>query len=167
MSESNEKNIYAVHFSKYGIFCGILFVMFGLMLLFVILSRSAWNKKLSSEVQECVTEYYDENYTVGNVISFSDSFSLNAFFCELKLNGKDSEKYAVLVRITTFYGPLPAVFIYDSKTKKTEFLCFSDLKNLATDIVIENSKKLQIEYWTDKIGNYLNVNINQNREGLK
>ena len=64
-------------------------------------------------------------------------------------NGSD-KNYAVLIRINTLYGPLPAVFVYN-KNKGTEFIGFQGLHGRVKNIILSNYSSIRLKYWINKI----------------
>ena len=61
---------------------------------------------------------------------------------------------AIILRIQTLYGPLPAVFIMD-KEKNVQFVGFSSVHGIVAEQLINNSNSKRINYWKKKIPDIL------------
>ena len=79
-------------------------------------------------------------------VSVYEAFSGNA----------ENEMYALIVRVPTLYGPVPAVYIYSNKNG-AEFIGFSHIAGKTNFHIKENSENSQIEYWKNKIPAIINT----------
>lgn len=98
----------------FSAFFGIIFGLTAILVVSTLLSRSSWKEGLSREVQSVLDSYSPNEYSVGEYLPVNSSFSTSAAVYSVHKSGHGSAKnYAVIARIPSILGPLPAVFIYD------------------------------------------------------
>ena len=160
-TSKNRSAFYKQLFARYGIFCGILVAMLGILILFTLLSRNSWKKTLAFEVQQVLQENSANNYQVGEKLQLASLFeTVCAVFHLSSDNARDTKQfYGVIIRITTIYGPLPAVYVYDSKNKTAHFIDFADMNNIASPRISENSMNSQISRWAKRIPSIVEKNL--------
>ena len=134
----------------FGIFIAVITFFFLVIVSLVMISRNPYEKKLANEIQVVLDEYNPNKWTVGEKIDLKSSFSYSgAMYHLVSKNGSD-KNYAVLIRINTLYGPLPAVFVYN-KNKGTEFIGFQGLHGRVKNILLSNYSSIRLKYWINKI----------------
>ena len=139
----------AKFFAKYGIFTGILIVMLGFLICFSLLSRSSWENGLRKTVQKTL-EASGESYVAGESVPLGSALSISA--CAFQLEGELQEQsYAVIIRVATLYGPLPAVFVWTSGDETARFVSFASLSGKAAEKVYDSAQKSQLNYWSQRI----------------
>lgn len=131
---------------KFAIAAGTVLVLLGLLFLFTFLSRKSWSDGIAEQVRVVLAEN-DLEYSVGDMDKIHSGVS--ASLVSFTLN--EPEKHGVVVRVSTLYGPLPAVFIYNEENKRASFVGFADLKGIAEDIIGPAVKGSQIPYWEGRI----------------
>ena len=147
---AHELDAYKRHLASYGIFTGILVVMFGLLVLFALISRSTYTNGLLRTVQNTLDT--SGSYKVLENMSVDSAITNSCMvYRVLNLTEKNQELFAVIVRITTLYGPQGAVFLYDLNTKDIQFVDYVNISGRAKQSIIDASKLSQIQYWEEKI----------------
>lgn len=152
----------------YGIFILILILLFGLLTVFTLLNRNAWNKGLREEINHVLTNNgYDNIQIAGESIAINSPFSTSCaafYFTNKEL--KNEKAVAVILKVTTFYGPVGAVYVYEKKgsVKFIDFInCPSHIGKQNKDI----SKNMQITYWQKRIPSILPDVFNDAKGGNK
>ena len=105
------------HAALYGIFFGIIFFVFAVLITMTLLSRNSWKNGLASELQLVLNDYEKDTYTVNKFIDLASPLSTSAAVYSLIKKGAKSDEvyYGAVVRIQTITGPAPAAFIYSVK----------------------------------------------------
>ena len=105
------------HAALYGIFFGIIFFVFAVLITMTLLSRNSWKNGLASELQLILNNYEKDTYTVNKFIDLNSPLSTSAAVYSLIKKGAKSDEfyYGAVVRIQTITGPAPAAFIYSGK----------------------------------------------------
>lgn len=141
---------YKVFFKNYGIFLAVITVIFGILIYSIILSKKSWNNNLRIAVEKVLDEQDPNQWTIGNNRPIKNPLSLTSACYEVR-NRRTGEIFnAVIIRVETFYGPLPAVYICDSENNVT-FIGYSSLHGRIEKIIKSNSGDKRIEYWQKKI----------------
>ena len=151
-NEQHLENVakYKKHLISYGIFTGILVVMFALLVVVALTSRGFRVRGLRTAVQSVLADYGE--YEVGDSIVLDTPVSSNCAFYYLTDNSnKDKNMCAVIVRVTTLYGPQSAVFIYNSDTRKADFIDYVNVSGRVKESIRSVSKNSQISYWQNRI----------------
>lgn len=138
-----------------GIFFAILLILFGVLVFFTIVSRSSWQRGLEQQVAQTLSEHQHTYTIVDKDVLDSPFVSSAASF--LVTNGDSatplgaSTEHAVIVRVPTLFGPLPAVYLYTEGEKTATFVAFATLDGKARAAVEANAKNAQIAYWATRI----------------
>ncbi len=147
----NEKKLfYKMLLVKCGIFCGILAGFFAVLVLFTLLGRNSWKNGLKKETAQVLKENGVENIELGNWVKIRSALTVSVSVYEAFGENSESEKYAVIVRVPTLYGPVPAVYVY-SAPDSVEFIGFSHIAGKTNAHIKDNSINSQIEYWKNRI----------------
>lgn len=98
--------------AKTGMLAGAFIVAFALLVLMVFASRGSKDRGLRETIERTVEAYRPGAFAIGGKADFKSSLSSSCavYECEIKDN-PDLECYALAMRITTFAGPEPAVFV--------------------------------------------------------
>lgn len=152
----NDKNFYKNFFKNYGILSAIIISVFVLLFYSVKLSRKSWNENLRKSVELVLEEKNPGEWTVGAFKKIDNNLSLNAAaYCVT--NVKTTETcYAVIVRVATFYGPIPAVFICDSENN-VSFIGYSSVHGVIERQLMITSLDHRVRHWQEKIPYILSV----------
>lgn len=143
-------NTYKTFFINYGIFVAILVILFGVLLYPIKLAQKSWQRNLKFNVEFVLDEKEPNSWTVENSVKIKNPFCLNAACYDVR-NRKSGELYkAIIIRVQTFYGPLPAVFTVD-KNNNIEFVGYSSLHGRISEQLTSNKTNKRINYWKQKI----------------
>lgn len=155
-SEAKNKWYQNKQLKDYGIFILILIVLFALLAAFTLLNRNAWNKGLREEVKNVLIKNgYKEIKIADENIKINSPFSTSSaafYFTSSEL--KKENAIAIILKVTTFYGPVAAVYVYEQK----DSVKFIDFINCPSHIGKQNkdiSKNMQIAYWQKRIPSLL------------
>lgn len=136
----------------YGIFIAILIVIFGILVLFTVSSRKAWSQGLKQSIEQVFEDEKVTGYTVGNQVMLHSSFSTSCGVYHLYKNGTtdNGKQFAVIIKMTTMYGPVAAVYTYDLNGS-AQFVGFVCLEGQVAKQLEDISKSTQIAYWANRI----------------
>ncbi len=139
----------------YCIFIGFIVFFFCILLLLSLFSYKKWSNGLKNHVEEVLGRTSPGSYIVGDNIKIHSLFSVSAACYKVlpareENNIKVGNVYAVIMRVTTIYGPLPAVFIYDD-VNGTSFKGFSCLDEELEKHFEETLRNSQLQYWEKQI----------------
>lgn len=141
---------YSNFFKNYGIFISILIVIFGILIYFSIISQKSWKNNLKTSIETVLNEIDEDSWTLGNNYKINNPLSLLSALYDAK-NKKNGENYkAMIIRVQTFYGPLPAVFIID-KDNNVTFKGYASLHGRVANQIKDNNSNKRINYWKEKI----------------
>lgn len=136
-----------------GIFTLLLLVLFGLVVLFGLLSR----KSLQNGARVYVQQVFERNgvtYVPGEYDVTGNPFSYSCY----SFTVKGSENlHSVLIRMNTLYGPQLGVFLYNSISRECDFIGFADMNSKASGALYENSVGAQLLYYREKIPSILQI----------
>ncbi len=133
-----------------GIFTGIIFGFFAVLTGFVFLSRANWNKGLKVAIYEVLKMNDMESYSFGKPVNINNNMSVSAACFEMKDESEKSCGYVMIMRMTTYYGPLPAVFYYEKETETVKFLGIYGMKSSVRKYVNNNENDRIIRHWSEK-----------------
>lgn len=132
---------------KLGFFAAIITVLFGLILLFCLLSKNSFNQGLKERVNRILNE---NSINASAEVQVTLPSALSATAAAWKLSGNDS-LYAVIIRVTTIYSSVPCIFTYDASNDETVFVSFDGVSEKAERSIRQAGIANQISYWKDKI----------------
>lgn len=137
-------------FRVYGIFISILLFFFMVIFGFIKLNSKHYDKKIAESIQMVLDEKQPDKWKVASKIKIPTGLSNSAGLYQL-VSMDSAEKYWVLiVRISTYYGPMPAIFTYN-KNLGTEFVGYAALKGRVRTILEENQNDTRLTYWISKV----------------
>lgn len=141
---------YKNFFINYGIFVLIITVFIGLLIYPIKAGQKAWAKQLKSDIEFVLDEAEPNSWMVGNQIKIKNPFLMSAVCYEAR-NRRTGDTYkTILIKIQTFYGPLPAVFTID-KNENIELKGFVSLHGRIAENIKNNLTNKRLEYWKSKI----------------
>lgn len=138
-------------FKNYAFFIIILLVVFSILSYFIFAARKSWNKNLAVTVQKVLEEKETARWKVGDNIQITKPITVNCAAYEILDTSDNITKYAVIIRIITYYGPVPAVYVYNPETKKTDFIGYASLHGRIRTQIMNNKSDKKREYWQEKI----------------
>lgn len=147
---------YKYFFSKFGIFFGIIAVLFSILLYFSIVSQKSWKNNLKPVLESVLDENFPNEWYVENFVQIQNPLSMNAA-CYNARNRKTGDNcLAVLIRCQTFYGPVASVFLCDSKNN-VSYVGTSSMHGLLKDEFNKESYDSRIQYWKKRIPKIIGV----------
>lgn len=142
-------------FKKYAFFILILVIIFTILSYMTVLAHKSWTKNLSASIQKVLNEKENGRWQVGKNIDINKPLTVNCAAYEVLDTKTNSIMTAVIVRVVTFYGPVPAVYIYNQKEEQVEFAGYSSLHGRIQKQLMNNKSDKRREYWQDKIPDIL------------
>ena len=139
-------------FKNYAIFLGILVVLFSILIGMTRLSSKKWTEGLKVSVQAVLDEKEPQTWIVGQNLKIKSAFSTSAAVYELNCKNDAERYYAVTLRVVTFFGPMPTVFVY-SKNKCCHFKGYYAVKGRVKKILENTPNDTRIAYWSEKVRN--------------
>lgn len=128
-----------------GFFTGIIVIFFLVLSLFSVFSRKNWERGLRLAVEDVLPS---EEWQCGKFVKIDSSLNVSAACFEaVKKNESSKKAYAVILRIASYMGPLPAVFVY--KDGKVEFMGIAYFKTSLSQAFVDGKDDRQILYWKD------------------
>jgi len=147
---------YKRFFISFGIFLAFIVVTFGILFYSIVISRKSWQKNLKISIEKVLDEKDSNTWTVGNFIPIENSFTLSAACYDVQ-NRKNGEiRKVVMVRVQTYYGPLPAVFLID-KDNNVEFVGYSSVHGRAAKQLTNKIADKRLDFWEKKILEFIKV----------
>ncbi|MBO6132206.1 MAG: hypothetical protein J6P28_09620 [Treponema sp.] len=134
---------------KFGIFSLILVACMAFLILFSLIARNSWQQGLRGQVQECFASH-------GKKVSVHEGDKLRSVFsvsaASFKVDGLEKDCHAVIIRITTLYGPVAALYTCtDDEFHEVQFVDFLKLSPKVSQAVKNSSLNSQIAYWEKAI----------------
>lgn len=162
---SEKKQFYKTISIKAGIFSGILILFFMILLLFSILGRKSWRVGLSTQIEKVFNENSISEYSIGEYVHLNSIMSVNcAVYRANTVSKRTYDSYAIIIRIPTLYGPVAAVYIYEEKKSKAEFIDFAQINDMISDSIKNVTLNSQIEYWAKKIPQIISTTKEEQNE---
>lgn len=142
-------------------FLAVILILLTLLVLMVFVSRDTWDKRLQKRVAQTIERLYPGEYVAGNKVELQGPYATSAAAYELVpvSSQKSGPLYGVIIRVTTLYGPLPAVYRYSSATG-TEFMGFAVFdSHIGKEAAITESLRnsVQVSRWEKRIPILLGV----------
>ena len=153
----NEENFYKDFFIKYGILTAFFAFFFFVTIYSVVISKKSWQINLRQLVENVLEEHEPNSWTLENSVHLDNIFSMNAACYEAR-NRKTGEIYkAIILRVQTFYGPIPAVFLVSSDYD-VELVGISSFHGRFSEQIKIFNNSLRIEYWKNHVVEILRTN---------
>lgn len=144
---------YKQYFRNYAIATALLLAAFLILIYSVKLSRNSWVNGLRASVEKVLNENGDV-WLVGDTIEISSPMTTNAAAYNIINKQTKEVSEAVILRVTTLYGPLACVFTCD-ENNNVEFAGFSSLHGRIATQFRDKSFDQRIEYWQRKVPSIL------------
>jgi hypothetical protein len=134
---------------KFGIFSLILVACLAFLILFSLMARSSWQQGLKEQVYQ----YFESQ---GKKVSVHEGDKIRSVFstsaASFKVEGLEKDCHAVIIRITTLYGPVAALYTCtDDEFHEVQFVDFLKLSPKISQAVKNSSVNSQIAYWEKSI----------------
>lgn len=170
--ESETRAYYKTLLIKGGIFCASLAVVFGILVVSAFFANRSWKKGLMAEVQ-AVLEKNESDFIPYEYVRVKSNLTVGIAVFRCK-NSKGTQRYGVISRVSTLYGPMAAVYLYSDNSPSADFVDFVLLEGSVHDRVSDASIHSQIDYWGKKIPHVVKNQIipkkkneTKNRKGRK
>lgn len=153
------------HAALYGIFFGIIFFVFAVLVAMTFLSRNSWKNGLASEVQKVLNAYAEDTYTVNKFIDIDSPVSTSAAAYSLIKKGAASGEafYGVIIRIPTITGPAAAVFVSSEKNQQkgqnVRFAGFAENFGKADGLTDTRLSSSNIGYWESVVSRIIEKSL--------
>ena len=135
---------------NYLIFILFIAVIFLLLIYSVKVSQKSWNKNLQPVIQSVLDDKEPDTWLIEAASPLNSPFTTSAACYDVR-NKKNGEYYkAIIIRIQTFYGPIPGVFIMDNN-KKVEYKGYALLHGRLANQLSTNSQSRRVNYWMARI----------------
>lgn len=141
---------YKKFFINFGIFVGFIVVTFFILIYSIRLSRKSWQKNLKVSVEKVLDEKESNTWTLGNFIQINNSFALSGACYEAQNRKTGEVAKALILRVYTFYGPLPAVFLIDEENN-VQFVGYSSVHGRVALQLTNKLSDKRIDFWKKKI----------------
>ena len=135
---------------NYGILLLILVLFFSIVIYLAKISDKPYKDGLKKSIEKVLMNDTTNQWKLGDYNNLKSSISLNAFCYDCTNLTKEEACKAVIVRVSSFYGPISVVYICDSNNvvEVKGISSFSgkiskQFNNLASD--------KRIKYWQEKI----------------
>lgn len=149
----------------YGIFLLILIVLISVISLFILTNRNSWNKGLSEQIKTVLEKNDYRNVTVNKTpVEIKTPLSTSCAAYKVNYSNAPENETAVIVRITTLYGPVAAVYLYH-ESSLIDFVDFTSSDRVTEKQNKEISKNMQIDYWKKRIAVLLTESTEKNEGG--
>lgn len=151
---TNTKNF----FINYGIFVGIIVVVFGLLIYTTLVSHVAWNNNLKYSAEKVLEENESGVWSVGSPIEIGNPLTLRSG-CFGARNRKNGEMYYVFItRVPTYYGPMGAVFTC-SLSGEVQFEGYSSLHGRILKQINQSKYDIRLKYIAERIPGIIGLEI--------
>ena len=141
---------------EYGFFIAIIIVSFAIVCLMLVVAKGSWSDGLQNNLQIVLDNNFSETYDLGDSVKINNSFSVSAVAYKVfeKDNADKLVGCAVLIRIPTIYGFVPAVFLYNLQLDTVDFVDIADItKQTVKEVnIIDNLRNsIQVNVWSKRI----------------
>ncbi len=150
LNEANKKLLI-----KISILAGTFLVIIAILASSIILSRSFYQNGLRQNCQAVLDEVYPKSYKTGQYVDLKSGQNFSAAcFKTRNLKNGESDYYAVIVRIPSITGAVPAVYLYSKRTG-TIFVSYAIENGKASNVMDANFSSSSILYWQSRIEDML------------
>lgn len=135
----------------FAFFTTILLVMTLVLTGFILLGKQNWNYRLAYNVEEVMKTSrpldFPEKFAVGKPVKINSGIATSSNLYEIvDLKSNRVTNYALITRVTTYYGPQAAVFFYDD-VKGVTFEGFACLHSRIMKQFDNKDSDLVIKFW--------------------
>lgn len=145
---------YKKQFMQFGIFIAFLIVLFAVVALFSALSASASSQGLRGCLADALADHGYADLELGDSYELQNPFTVAA---EAYTVSGAKYSHAVIIRMTTMVGPVPAVFLYDGSSAKADFVCYLSLGDRVERMLLDSTEYTLVEYWSVRLPSILSV----------
>ncbi len=138
--------------TKFGVVLGIFVVLTAILTVLIYAANFSWNMGLRANAQKVLCQAENNEIVLGEQVEITSAFT-TSMAC-FKINRSD--QYAIIMRIPTICGPVPAVFRYQTGAEKGEFVDYGVETGRANIVLDKKVNVTGIKYWEEKIPLILN-----------
>lgn len=137
----------------------LFFLLFGL----TFFTRSSWQNGLKAEVEKRIESTFPNQYTVGSFVKINSPLATSgasyALVEKAESNNQPDEVYAVIIRVTGLYGPIPLVFIYNATNKTGNYCGYAGFDDEIQDMNKYGISSVLINYWINRLPEIIPSNM--------
>ncbi|MBQ5999095.1 MAG: hypothetical protein IJL70_06455 [Treponema sp.] len=141
---------------EFGIFIGIILFFFMSLFGLIKLSQKSWDEGLKASVQAVLAEKTTEKWVLGNKIYLNSPIASSAALYELRKQDSVEKNYAIIIRSATFYGHIPAVYIYN-KNEGVKFIGYSSVTGKIRKLLDQGKSDSSITQWSRRIPDIVKI----------
>ena len=146
--------VYKKQFIKFWLFIAFLIVLFAIPAAFSALSYHSTQNGLKDSLVTALKEHGYEDLTILDSYEIQNPFTVGVAAYSV---ADSPYSYAVIIKLTTMVGPVPAVFLYDTASPKADFVCFLSLGKRVERFLTDNTGLSLIEYWARRLPQILSA----------
>ena len=126
-------------------FTGTILAFFVVLAALIFAGKKNWETGLRSAVEQVLAP---DEWQCGDMIPLESNYSVSAACFKVSNIKSPSKKYyALILRMSSYLGPLPAVFLFQDDRASFEGIAY--LNNSVSKEFSQNKFNRQIDYWTD------------------
>ncbi|MBQ0162018.1 MAG: hypothetical protein KBS84_02515 [Treponema sp.] len=137
----------------YLVFTSLIIVMALILTGFSLLARKSWNEQLKEQVQTVLEKSrpddFPSKYTIGKPVKINSSLAVSSNMYKITSSTSNAKKYVLITRVTSYWGPLAAVFLYD-KESGVSFEGFALSSERIETQFTNTEADITIKHWTEK-----------------
>ena len=138
----------------YGIFFGMLLLFMLILMLLGKVSAGRWESGLRRSVAAVLDEKQAGVWTLEDAVEITTPLSMGAAAYRATRAEDGAEAVAVILRVQTLFGPLPAVFMQTGE-EPAAFIGFASVHGRIAELLDAFAVSPRISYWRRKIGTIL------------
>ncbi|MBR5934466.1 MAG: hypothetical protein IK002_10825 [Treponema sp.] len=142
-----------IRLKTFAFFTCIIMAMSVILILFALFAKKNYTNKLKTQVEIVMHDHrpleFPEKYRVGEAIQINSSIAVSSSMYAVVTNSSSPVRYVLVTRVTTYYGPQAAVFLYDKKQGVT-FEGFCCLNQRIKQQFENPNSDLIIKYWKEQ-----------------
>lgn len=150
-------------------FIGILILMILILIPFIFLAKNSWNEKLKNQVEIVLensrNEEYSKSLSIGKPVKINSTIAVSSNMYKVISVNDSKQRYALITRVTTYYGPQAGVFYFD-ENKKVSFEGFACLNERVSKQIKNSDNDITIKYWENQASKIFNQVLLENSGDL-
>lgn len=138
----------------YGIFFGIILSFMLILALFGKLAAGRWERGLRQSVATVLDEKQAGAWRLGAAVRIKTPLAMGAAAYRATRVEDGADAFAVILRVQTLFGPLPAVFVQTGE-EPAAFIGFASVHGRVAVLLDSFAASPRISYWRRKIKSIL------------
>ena len=140
MNDKGKKQLF-----QSAVFTGIILAFFIILAGMIYAGKKNWETGLRLAVEQVLAP---NEWQCGDAVPLNSSYNVSAACFKIaNIKAPSKKSYALILRISTYFGPLPAVFLFQDDKAIFEGIAYFD--NSVAKEFGQNQINRQIDYWTD------------------